>query len=98
MPEHAIWPISAVYMPEVQFVQANVAAFVCVPVLHGAHDVGHEIELISAGVATRLGGEKPLAPAGHPFVTIAEAVQERVPVEVNVLSGQVRSSLAAPSR
>ena len=47
---------------------------------------------------TRLGAEKPLVPAGHPFTTIAEAVQERVPVEVNVLSGQVRSSLAAPSR
>ena len=47
---------------------------------------------------TRLGAEEPSVPAGHPFTTIAEAVQERVPVEVNVLSGQVRSSLAAPSR
>ena len=91
--------VSSAYMPEMQFVQANVVAqFECVPVLHGAHDVGHEIELMLAGVATRLGGEEPSAPAGHPFVTIAEAVQERVPVEVNVLSGQARSSLAAPSR
>ena len=47
---------------------------------------------------TRLAADEPLVPAGHPFTTIAEAVQERVPVEVNVLSGQVRSSLAAPSR
>jgi hypothetical protein len=47
---------------------------------------------------TRLAAEEPSAPAGHPFMTRAEAVQERVPVEVNVLSGQVRSSLAAPSR
>ena len=48
---------------------------------------------------TGLAAEEPSAPAGHPFMTIAEeAVQERVPVEVNVLSGQVRSSLAAPSR
>ena len=47
---------------------------------------------------TRLAAEEPSVPAGHPFMTIAEAVQERVPVEVNVLSGQVRSSLAAPSR
>ena len=47
---------------------------------------------------TRLAAKEPLVPAGHPFTTIAEAVQERVPVEVNVLSGQVRSSLAAPSR
>jgi hypothetical protein len=31
-------------------------------------------------------------------VTIAEEVQERVPVEVNVLSGQARSSSAAPWR
>ena len=97
---HEIEVVSSAYLPEMQFVQANVVAqFECVPVLHGAHDVGHEIELMSAGVATRLGGgEEPSAPAGHPFVTIAEAVQERVPVELNVLSGQVSSSLAAPSR
>jgi hypothetical protein len=53
---------------------------------------------MSAGVATGLAGEEPSVPDEHPFWTIAEAVQERVPVEVNVLSGQVRSSLAAPSR
>ena len=47
---------------------------------------------------TPLAAEEPSVPAGHPFTTIAEVVQERVPVEVNVLSGQVRSSLAAPSR
>jgi hypothetical protein len=48
---------------------------------------------------TRLAAEEPSVPAGHPFTTIAEAFQERVLVEVmNVLSGQVRSSLAAPSR
>ena len=39
---------------------------------------------------TRLAAEELSEPAGHPFMTIAEAVQERVPVEVNVLSGQVR--------
>ena len=86
-------------MPEMQFVQTNVVAqFECVPVLHGAHDVGHEIELMSAGVATRLGGEEPPAPAGHPFMTKAEVGQERVPVEVNALSGQASSSLAGLSR
>ena len=68
------------------------------PGLHDVHAVGHAVEDMSAGVATRLCGEEPSVPAGHPFVTIAEAVQERVPVEANVLSGQVRSSLAAPSR
>ena len=54
--------------------------------------------MLDLDVFTRLGAEEPSVPAGHPFTTIAEAVQERVPVEVNVLSGQVRSSLAAPSR
>ena len=66
------------------------------PGLHGVHAVEHAVEVMLAGVATRLAAEEPPAPAGHPFVTIAEAVQERVPVEVNVLSGQARSSLAAP--
>ena len=54
--------------------------------------------MLDLDVFIRLGAEEPSVPAGHPFTTIAEAVQERVPVEVNVLSGQVRSSLAAPSR
>ena len=94
VPEHATWPISAAYMPEMQFVQANVVAlFERVPVLHGVHDVGHEIELMSAGVATRWAAGGPSVPEKHPFCTIAEAVQERVPVEVNVLSGQARSSV-----
>ena len=68
------------------------------PGLHGVHVVGHGVEEKSAGVAIRLGGKESPAPTGQLFVTIAEAVQERVPVEVNVLSGQARSSLAAPSR
>ena len=69
------------------------------PGLHDVHGlVGHGVEEKSAGVANCLAGEEPPAPAGHPFVTKAEAVQESVPVEVNVLSGQVKASVAAPSR
>ena len=96
--EHNDWPVSAAYVPEAQVAHLVLNCELNWPAVHGVHDVGHVTELMSAGVATGLAGEEPSVPDEHPFWTIAEAVQERVPIEVNVLSGQARSSLAAPSR
>ena len=93
---HVVWPVSAACMPAVQLEQVNIVSkSECDPLLHGVHDFGHVVEeMLNFDVFTRLGEEDPALPVAHPFKTSAESLQWRVLAFVNVLSGQVSSSLA----
>ena len=90
------WYLPAAHGAQTKFVSKKEKE----PGIHeGVHEIGHIVAaMLDCDALTGLDAEEPSVPAGHPFWTLAEAPQIRVPVAAKVLSGQVSSSLAVPSR